>query len=105
MVGLDIREDKLKTLEAESKNKKGEFYGRIADISKKDDIIEAFRWTENNIGPVSVVVNNAGVNICLKVSDCEYKFILHSFLFTNISTTFKVISTHGKKWSIQIYTV
>lgn len=64
-------------LETKSKNEKGKFYGCIADISKKDDIIEAFRWTEKNVGPVSIVVNNTGVNMCMKVSDCEYtNFIL-----------------------------
>lgn len=55
------REDRLKSLGDTLLGEKGEFYGFPTDMAKEEDIIRAFAWTNENVGPVHVLVNNAGV--------------------------------------------
>ncbi|XP_044260805.1 farnesol dehydrogenase-like [Tribolium madens] len=40
--------------------KKGKLVAVKADMSKEDDILRAFKWIEGNLGPIHVLVNNAG---------------------------------------------
>lgn len=42
-------------------DKKGEFYSFETDVCKEEDIIKAFVWVKGNVGPVHVLVNNAGI--------------------------------------------
>uniref|UniRef100_A0A1Y1LM95 Dehydrogenase n=1 Tax=Photinus pyralis TaxID=7054 RepID=A0A1Y1LM95_PHOPY len=39
----------------------GKLYAYKADVSKEEDILEAFRWITENVGPVHILVNNAGI--------------------------------------------
>lgn len=41
----------------------GQLYGVKADITAEDDVIKAFDWAEKNVGPIHILVNNAGVLI------------------------------------------
>ncbi|RZC39050.1 dehydrogenase/reductase SDR family member 11-like, partial [Asbolus verrucosus] len=41
--------------------KKGKLHAVKADVSKEEDVLKAFRWTEENLGHVHVLINNAGV--------------------------------------------
>lgn len=62
VVGLARRKEKLIELSASiEKLAKGEFYPYEADITKEKDVEEAFVWTNKNVGPVSILVNNAGI--------------------------------------------
>lgn len=40
--------------------KKGKLHAFQADMTKENDILDAFKWTKENIGPVQILVNNAG---------------------------------------------
>lgn len=55
------RDDRLKALGDTLIGEKGEFYGFQTDMTKEEDIIRAFAWTNQNVGPVHVLINNAGV--------------------------------------------
>ncbi|KAJ8943722.1 hypothetical protein NQ318_012489, partial [Aromia moschata] len=35
--------------------------GLIIDVTKEESILRAFKWVKENVGPVSILVNNAGV--------------------------------------------
>lgn len=41
--------------------KKGQFYPFQADFSKEEDILKTFSWTKQNVGPLHIIVNNAGI--------------------------------------------
>ncbi|KAJ8949210.1 hypothetical protein NQ318_021703 [Aromia moschata] len=41
--------------------KKGKFYPVTTDVSKEEDILRAFAWVKENLGPVHILVNNAGI--------------------------------------------
>lgn len=43
---------------------KGKFYPIEADVSKEEDIINAFDWTKKNVGPIHILINNAGLLKC-----------------------------------------
>ena len=61
MVGLARRvqliEEKSKTLTTSS----GILHAFKTDITKEEDVLSAFKWTEENVGPVSILINCAGV--------------------------------------------
>lgn len=60
MVGLGRRKDRLDAISNALTGEKGQFYGYQADLTKEEDIIKAFEWTKWNIGPLHILVNNAG---------------------------------------------
>lgn len=61
VVGLDIRQDKLNELETRLGGGKGKFVGRTLDVTNTEHILETFEWINQNVGPISILVNNAGV--------------------------------------------
>ena len=61
VVGLDIRFDRLENVESELKYEKGSFYPLQCDISKEEDILKSFEWTQKQLGGVDILINNAGI--------------------------------------------
>ncbi|XP_049855645.1 dehydrogenase/reductase SDR family member 11-like [Schistocerca gregaria] len=59
VVGLARRPDKVKALEL--KEAPGKLHAIQTDISSEDSILSAFKWIEDNLGGVDVLVNNAAV--------------------------------------------
>ncbi|GJQ80406.1 hypothetical protein Trydic_g12265 [Trypoxylus dichotomus] len=58
VVGLARRKAKIEEL---GKDYEGKLFAIETDITKTEDIIKAFKWTEEHVGPVYVLVNNAGI--------------------------------------------
>ncbi|KAF2889127.1 hypothetical protein ILUMI_06844 [Ignelater luminosus] len=73
VVGLARRKEKLDELSKKLQNKPGKFYSFKADVSNENDIIEAFTWIKKNVGPVSILINNAGVSKNTNLVDGEAK--------------------------------
>ncbi|KAF5298284.1 hypothetical protein FQR65_LT09795 [Abscondita terminalis] len=61
VLGTARGKDRLVNLSERLKNEKGKFYYSVADFSKEEDILNVFKWAEDNVGPVHILVNNAGV--------------------------------------------
>lgn len=57
VVGLARRKNRIEEL---GKGFEGKLFAVETDITKEDDIIRAFKWSEENVGPVYVLINNAG---------------------------------------------
>lgn len=49
--------------------KLGTFHPIKCDMSVEGDILEAFDYIKNNIGPISILINNAGMASCSSLSD------------------------------------
>lgn len=64
----------LQVIENGLSDEKGKFYPFKADVTKEDDILNAFQWTETNLGPIHVVINNAGI---VKFKKLEGKCVLY----------------------------
>ncbi|CAH1184552.1 unnamed protein product [Phyllotreta striolata] len=61
VVGIARRKERVEELGSKLANEPGKLYAVRADLTKKEDILEAFEWIENNVGPVSILINNAGI--------------------------------------------
>lgn len=61
VVGLARRKELIEELAEKLSNKPGRLHALKVDMSKEDEIVAAFKWTIDNIGPIHVLVNNAGV--------------------------------------------
>ncbi|KAK9719378.1 short chain dehydrogenase [Popillia japonica] len=61
VVGLARRIARLEALAQELKSESGKLFPLKTDITKEADIKYAFVWAETNVGPISLLVNNAGI--------------------------------------------
>lgn len=63
--------------------------GLVLDVSRPDDVTTAQKDIENHEGPVTILVNNAGItrdNLVMRMRDEEWD----SVIATNLSATFRV---------------
>ncbi|CAG9814923.1 unnamed protein product [Phaedon cochleariae] len=63
IVGVARRKERLDALAKKSASRKGSFHPIQADVSKEEDVLRVFKWTKDNLGPVSILINNAGTVI------------------------------------------
>ncbi|XP_022904496.1 farnesol dehydrogenase-like [Onthophagus taurus] len=64
VVGFARRQEKIENL---VDNHNGKLFARCVDLTKSQDIIDGFAWVTKNVGPVHVLINNAGVAIASSV--------------------------------------
>ena len=60
VIGIARRKDRLESLAASLKDSKGKFHPFVGDVSKESDVLDAFKFAKT-IGPVHILVNNAGI--------------------------------------------
>ncbi|KAJ9585022.1 hypothetical protein L9F63_020632, partial [Diploptera punctata] len=60
VVGLARRVDKVKEQSTALRSEKGKLYGVKCDVTKEEDVKEAFKWVKSNLGGVDILINNAG---------------------------------------------
>uniref|UniRef100_A0A6P7GNI2 Farnesol dehydrogenase-like n=1 Tax=Diabrotica virgifera virgifera TaxID=50390 RepID=A0A6P7GNI2_DIAVI len=61
VVGLARRVDKMEELARTLANRRGSFHPIRCDVSIKQDILDAFQTVKETLGPIHVLVNNAGI--------------------------------------------
>ena len=61
VAGLARRVEKIKELAQGLEECTGKLYPVECDVSKEESIVAAFAWVQENLGPVNVLVNNAGM--------------------------------------------
>ncbi|KAJ8932482.1 hypothetical protein NQ314_014627 [Rhamnusium bicolor] len=54
------RQGRLEELATKLSDKKGKLYPVKVDMTKEEDILNGFEWVKENLGPVHILVNNAG---------------------------------------------
>lgn len=79
MVGLDVKENELKKVKDVLKKNQDQFYPVKADLKDENDIVKAFEWTKKNVGPINVLVNNAGVLCTEPLATGKSKGWKHTF--------------------------
>lgn len=71
VVGFARRVEKVEHLAKSLQGEKGQLYAVQCDVREEEDIINAFQWVNENLGPIYVLVNNAGVLQNTSLSDGE----------------------------------
>ncbi|RZC32643.1 adh short, KR and/or Epimerase domain containing protein [Asbolus verrucosus] len=61
VVGMARRVGLMEQCAEELGDKKGKLHPYKVDLTKEEEVLEAFKWVEDNVGPVHILVNNAGV--------------------------------------------
>lgn len=61
MIGVARRKDRIEELAEALKGERGKLYALQADMTKEEEILQAFGWIKQNFGPIHVLINNAGV--------------------------------------------
>ncbi|KAF5293556.1 hypothetical protein FQA39_LY03041 [Lamprigera yunnana] len=61
VVGLARRKDKIEKLSASLAGKSAKLYGVKTDLTLEEDILNAFKWIKENVGPVHILINSAGI--------------------------------------------
>lgn len=67
VVGLARRKEKIDEIAKSVKT--GNIYAVKADISKEEDILNSFEWVKKNVGPISILINNAGIKRDTNLTD------------------------------------
>ncbi|CAH1179294.1 unnamed protein product [Phaedon cochleariae] len=73
VVGLDKTLDSMETIIAEKQNQSQLLHPLKCDMSKEEDILNAFEWVDRNLGPVSILINNAGVILDTNIVEGDTK--------------------------------
>ncbi|KAK4874250.1 hypothetical protein RN001_013610 [Aquatica leii] len=61
VVGLARRKEKIEKLSRSLKEHGGKLISVKVDITVENDVIQAFKWIKDNLGPVCILINNAGI--------------------------------------------
>lgn len=69
VAALARRADRLEILARKLVNMNGELFPVPTDISNESEVLEAFTWIKENLGPIHVLINNAG--LCQRSSILE----------------------------------
>uniref|UniRef100_A0A6P7FUT9 Farnesol dehydrogenase-like n=1 Tax=Diabrotica virgifera virgifera TaxID=50390 RepID=A0A6P7FUT9_DIAVI len=85
VVGVARRTNVLDELAQKLSSKKGKFFPYTGDVSKEEDIVKAFSWTKENVGPVSVLINNAAVLLLEDLSSITTPHLKQEFDINVIS--------------------
>ncbi|XP_017780971.1 PREDICTED: farnesol dehydrogenase-like isoform X2 [Nicrophorus vespilloides] len=62
VVGLARRVERLEESAKALVGKAGKLHAYRCDITKKEEVINAFKWITCTVGPISILINNAGVS-------------------------------------------
>lgn len=65
------RVERVEELAQKLSSLKGNLYPFKGDVSDEQDIKKIFKWSLENLGPVHILVNNAGVHFRTSLIDCD----------------------------------
>ncbi|XP_028128100.2 farnesol dehydrogenase [Diabrotica virgifera virgifera] len=101
VVGIARRKERIEELADKLKDKQGSLHAVKADVMQQEEIIEAFDWINKNVGPISILINNAGVGRRTTIIDGdieEWKKVLDTnFLGTAIASREAIKSMQANK--------
>ncbi|XP_069683493.1 farnesol dehydrogenase-like [Periplaneta americana] len=61
VVGLARRVERVQELNNSLKSAPGKLYPLKCDVTKEEEVKEAFKWVKDNLGGTDILVNNAGI--------------------------------------------
>ncbi|KAJ0172987.1 hypothetical protein K1T71_011163 [Dendrolimus kikuchii] len=88
VVGLARRANLIDNLKSSVKGK-GTIHSRMCDVSKLEEVAATFKWIEATLGPVQILVNNAGVIFNGNSSDLGRRTVTDEQIMTTIDVNYK----------------
>lgn len=61
VAGFARRVENVKGIADSLKDSSGKLHPVECDVTKEENVIAAFAWVKDNLGPINVLVNNAGI--------------------------------------------
>ncbi|XP_031353431.1 farnesol dehydrogenase-like [Photinus pyralis] len=73
VAGLARRVDRIQSLADRLSHHRGKLHALQADVRLEEDVVRSFKWVKENLGPIHILVNNAGIvrNTSLINGDAE----------------------------------
>ncbi|NQV21743.1 MAG: glucose 1-dehydrogenase [Rhodospirillales bacterium] len=90
------RSERLEQLEAEIEGRDGRALGIVMDVMDSDSIKNAIEVAETELGPINVLVNNAGIsrdNLAVNIPEEDYDAVLD----TNLKGPFLLAQEIGRR--------
>lgn len=85
VVPLARREDRLNELKNSLPDElKNKIYPIKCDVSNEADVVRAFKWVDDNLGGVHVLVNSAGIFRCSNLTQVDNTSDIKAVLETNV---------------------
>ncbi|XP_025832722.1 farnesol dehydrogenase-like isoform X1 [Agrilus planipennis] len=61
VAGFARKKERVQELFEKLQHEKGKLYVLMVDITNENEILTGFKWIKSNLGPVHILINNAGV--------------------------------------------
>ncbi|KAF5298525.1 hypothetical protein FQA39_LY11777 [Lamprigera yunnana] len=61
VVGIGRRIEKIEELSESLNEESGKLYALYCDLTDEQQIFDGFKWIEETLGPISILINNAGL--------------------------------------------
>ena len=86
VIGVARRKHLIEDLAKTITKGSGKIYAFQGDLTKEEDIINAFKWTTENVGPLDYLINNAGLarynNTFVETPVEDFKTVLDTNVLT-----------------------
>ncbi|KAF5295432.1 hypothetical protein FQA39_LY13093 [Lamprigera yunnana] len=80
VMGFARSKDKLEEMSRKLNNNSNKsFYYRVVDVKKEEDIVNGFKWVAENLGPVHILINNAGIIRATTLADGDVNLWKETF--------------------------
>lgn len=85
VVGLARRPERIELLKNSIPDElKGKLHSFKCDVTKEEDIKNAFKWVETNVGGADILINNAGIVLKANLLDEDNTDIMKKVIDTNL---------------------
>jgi uncharacterized oxidoreductase len=74
---------------------------RVCDLSKESDRVDLFKWVSQNHSDLNVLVNNAGIQNWIKITDADFYQRANEEVTTNVLAPVHLISLFANLKSLQ----
>ncbi|KAJ3630071.1 hypothetical protein Zmor_027103 [Zophobas morio] len=69
VLGVARRSEHIEERAKQLSDKNGKLHAIKADLTKEEDILTVFKWAKDNLGPVHILINNAGTAAYTNLTD------------------------------------
>lgn len=90
------RVERLEALKAEIEEAGGTVFATGLDVTDEADLMRAFDETEQALGPIDIIINNAGVSVdtvAINYSAADYDYVMN----TNLRAVFLATTEHARR--------